>query len=288
MIDDSLPARLPEDDEPWQALRTRDTATRFASLARQSRSDPDRPPADTGQAAPVFHSIHDYPPGPYSLLSPLDLLRDIPPSDRIRRIIDVIAERTPAAEDQQHTYLAALADLRHYLRPTVIRLEDDLAKAAVRAGAGMAELAAAIGVTPQGATDRWGHLQGEHVVVVISRRDRSRTATSGDPRTIIGEVGGPDQYDSDRMYWRIGAEVRAHARHAVIAVDGTVRRVYEIDPEGWYQNPTDPAKWGFHAIGGVPLGAAVVGELHAAEQLPYAIGSECPTRVGGAYRPERF
>ncbi|MFF1482605.1 hypothetical protein ACFVYD_34525 [Streptomyces sp. NPDC058301] len=66
--------------------------------------------------------------------------------------------------------------------------------------------------------------------MVISRRDRVREY-AGDPRVRVGEVGGDEQYDNDRGRWPVGKQVRAEAMYAIIAVDGTVRRVYTTRTE---------------------------------------------------------
>jgi hypothetical protein len=118
---------------------------------------------------------------------------------------------------------------------------------------------------------------------VISRRDRVRTGQQGPD---YGEVGGTGQYDSDRGVWPVGKRVREMARYAVIAVDGTVRRVYRIDPDGWRQD--SPGKWEFRAIHDRECTAAEIGAAYAAGDLPLRPGAECPTRAGGAYRPHWF
>ncbi|MFE3572426.1 hypothetical protein ACFXON_23700 [Bacillus subtilis] len=79
--------------------------------------------------------------------------------------------------------------------------------------------------------------------------------------------------------------VSAAARHAVIAVDGSVRLVYEIDPDGWEPNPDNPREWRFRAVGDRELSPELVDELHAAGELPYRIGSLCPTKAGARTGP---
>jgi cell division protein FtsZ len=122
-----------------------------------------------------------------------------------------------------------------------------------------------------------------HVAIVISRRDRVRT---GQQDLAYGEVGGTGQYDSDRGVWPVGERVREMARYAIIAVDGTVRRVYRIDLDGWRQD--SPGKWEFRAIRDRECTAAEIGAAYAAGDLPLRPGDECPTRAGGAYRPHWF
>ncbi|MFE3280610.1 hypothetical protein [Nocardia sp. NPDC059239] len=212
------------------------------------------------------------------------------PVERIRATLDLIELHTRnfPGEDQRFAHLAALGELRRVLGPAVTALENRLAADAFAHGATMADLANAAGMSGQGARDRWAALAGSHYVVVISRRDRQYKTREGDPLERVGEIGGADQYDADRGVWRVGVNVRAAARHAVIAVDRSVRRVYEIDPDGWEPNPDNPREWRFRAVGDRELSPELVDELHAAGELPYRIGSHCPTKAGGAYRPERF
>lgn len=123
----------------------------------------------------------------------------------------------------------------------------------------------------------------EHVAVVISRRDRVRADEQGD---VYGEVGGAGQYDSDRGVWAVGQRVREKARYAIVAVDGIVRRVYAIDPDGWHQDPS--GKWEFRAVDDRECTAAEIRAAHAAGDLPFRPGDDCPTGGGGAYRPHWF
>lgn len=120
------------------------------------------------------------------------------------------------------------------------------------------------------------------MAVVISRRDRVRQ-DEADPQRTYGEVGGSGQYDSDRGVWPAGADVRANARYAIVAVDSTVRRVYEID--GWAPRA---GKWEFTAAGGRELTVGEIETAYSAGDLPLRPGDDCPTRRGGAYRPHRF
>ncbi|WP_280393543.1 hypothetical protein [Nocardia brasiliensis] len=179
-----------------------------------------------------------------------------------------------AAEERIARNLAALADIRENLRPALRILEEALAVSALQSGARIADLAAAAGLTPQGASDRWAHLTGDRIIVVISRN------TPRNPSV--------NTYDHDRAWWRIGATVRELARYAVIAEGGTVQRVYELDPNNWTPNPADGKQWQFRAFRDHPLSADEVESLHQAGEIPYVLGSPCPTKAGGAYRPERF
>jgi hypothetical protein len=177
-------------------------------------------------------------------------------------------------------HLKVLADIR---RETEISINGEVLEAR-RHGASTKEIAPALGITRQAADKRWGHAQDmERVAVVISRRDRVHD--DGQGRT-YGEVGGPSQYDSDRLEWRVGEDVRNLARYAIIAVDGIVQRVYQIAPEGWHQ--TSPGYWGFHAIGDRARTDTEIDAAYAAGDLPLRPGDDCPTRAGGAYRPHWF
>ncbi len=209
------------------------------------------------------------------------------PIERIRAILDLIELHTqisPGA-DQRMTHLAALGELAGVLRPAVSALENRVAADAFAHGATQEDLARAAGLTDQAARDRWGDLTICHCVVVISHQARAQETQQDDPRAGIGEMGVPAQYDADRGVWRVGVHVRTCARHAVIAVGGSVRRVYEIDPDGWEPNP---GGWSFRAVGERALSPVEVDDLYADGELPYHIGSPCPTTAGGPYRPERF
>ncbi|MCC9707304.1 hypothetical protein E4N62_19695 [Streptomyces sp. MNU76] len=157
---------------------------------------------------------------------------------------------------------------------------------ALEHGGNWDEVAEALEVSRQAVAKRFGDLRrGENVAVVISRRDRVREYPD-DTRVRVGEVGGPEQYDSDRGVWPIGKKVRAEARYAIVAVDGIVRRIYELDPAGWRE--AEPNKWEFTAVGGRELDVEAIATAYTAGELPLRPGDDCPTRVGGAYRPHWF
>jgi hypothetical protein len=122
--------------------------------------------------------------------------------------------------------------------------------------------------------DRWW--QGlPDIVVVVSRRGDKPERVDGRSR---GEMS---QYDADRRYWFVGAGVRATARHAMVAVDGVVRRVYTL--AGWEPNPGDQRQFGFRALGDAPLDRGMVEDLYGAGELPYTIGASYPVKRGGRY-----
>jgi hypothetical protein len=102
---------------------------------------------------------------------------------------------------------------------------------------------------------------------VLSRRDRVHDDGQGHT---YGEVGGTSQYDSDRQVFRVGLDVRQVAEYWVVAVDGTVRRVYRIDQATWRQ--VSPRYWEFRAVGNRELTDAEIAAAYAAEDLPFRRG----------------
>jgi hypothetical protein len=196
---------------------------------------------------------------------------------------DCARTSSPGDDEIKHSHLARLRVLAELRRETENSINGEVLEAG-RHGASAREIAPALGITRQAADKRWGHAQDmERVAVVISRRDRVRD--DGQGRT-YGEVGGPGQYDSDRLEWRVGEDVRSLARYAIIAVDGIVQRVYPIDTEGWRE--ISPGYWAFRAIGDRVCTDAEIDAAYAAGDLPLRPGDDCPTRAGGAYRPHWF
>lgn len=184
--------------------------------------------------------------------------------------------------EMRAAYLAQLAVLTE-LAKGCEGLAPLMAAGAMARGADHQDLGDACGVTWQAARKRWGPLnRGDgRVAVVISRRNRVHHDPD-DPRGSYGEVGGAGQYDSDRGGWPIGAEVREKATYAIVAVDGTVERVYRIDPAGWEQAG---AKWCFT---GALVAQEEIAAAYEAGSLPLRPGDSCPTRQGRAYRPHWF
>lgn len=159
---------------------------------------------------------------------------------------------------------------------------------ALEHGAESGEISSALGITRQAVTKRFGQARfGDNVAVVISRRDRVREHAD-DPRGRVGEVGGTAQYGSDRGIWPIGKKVRAEAKYAIVAVDGTVRRVYALapGPDAW--SDPEPNKWQFTAIEDREMNTEEIDAAYEAGELPLRPGDDCPTRAGGAYRPHWF
>ncbi|MER5555979.1 hypothetical protein ABT001_30645 [Streptomyces sp. NPDC002793] len=181
--------------------------------------------------------------------------------------------------------LARLAICRHLEKLVGSSIRVDVGEA-LEHGADWEEVAEVLGVSRQAVAKRFGDLRrGERVAVVISRRDRVREYAA-DPRVRVGEVGGPEQYASDRGFWPIGKKVRAKARYAIVAVDGTVRRLYELAPDRWSE--VEPNKWQFSAVGDRELTHHEITAAYQTGELPLQLGDDCPTRAGGAYRPHWF
>lgn len=190
------------------------------------------------------------------------------------------------SDEQVKTVRLALLNAQNLITKQFEAWMPETAFTAIEQGADFEDIAGVLGVSRQAVEKRWGYMRrGERVAVVISRRDRVREYPD-DPRTRVGEVGGDEQYESDRGTWPIGKTVRTKAQYAVVAVDGTVRRVYELVPDGWDQ--VEPNKWQFTAVGDRPLTEQEVATAYAAGKLPLQPGDDCPTRAGGAYRPHWY
>ncbi|MFC6013102.1 hypothetical protein [Nocardia lasii] len=111
---------------------------------------------------------------------------------------------------------------------------------------------------------------------VISRSGRSYVATNG---RLYGEISPNQQRQADAGYWRVGEAIRAANLPMTVAVAGTVERIYEVN--SWSPHGD---KW-----------VAALGALLTDNDLdtrypdyPYRYGDDCPTRNGGAYRPETY
>ncbi|MEU4342156.1 hypothetical protein AB0H00_12970 [Nocardia sp. NPDC023852] len=163
----------------------------------------------------------------------------------------------------------------------------DTGDAAMICGAQIADVASAMGITRQGVQKRWGRRARGWMkaAVVIFRPDSSYEFVDDSGRS-FGEVGVPDQYDSDRGWWLIGKEVRARARYAVVGVNGTVQRVYEIDADSWIRS--ENGKWQFRAVDDRPLTEEEIPAAYATGYLPLVPGNSCQTHPRAAYRPHWF
>ena len=116
----------------------------------------------------------------------------------------------------------------------------------------------------------------QRTFAVISRSGKAYTASDG---TEYGEVSAAQQRRSDAGVWRAGKAVRDELLPMTVAVGGIVKRIYEVN--GWHQVDS---KW-----------EAELGPMLSNDELdanypdyPYRLGDSCPTRIGGAYRPESY
>lgn len=67
-------------------------------------------------------------------------------------------------------------------------------------------------------------------VPTVWRRDREWKQPDG---RLYGETSEHEQEQADRRYWAVGKEVRAQKQPLVVAVEGTIERVYHVS--GWIQ-----------------------------------------------------
>jgi len=74
-------------------------------------------------------------------------------------------------------------------------------------------------------------------VPTVWRRDREWVQPDG---RLYGETSAAEQEQADRRYWAVGAEVRAQNHPLVLAVNGTIERVYEV--AGWIREDGQ-TKW---------------------------------------------
>lgn len=119
--------------------------------------------------------------------------------------------------------------------------------------------------------------RGGRVFPVISRSGRAYREDGGRP---YGELEPAQQMQADAGHWRVGQAVRRDCLPMTVAVRGRVERIYEV--LGWQSD--EAGKW-----------VAELGRLLSDRDLqrlypdyPYRHGDECPTRKGGAYRPEMY
>lgn len=113
---------------------------------------------------------------------------------------------------------------------------------------------------------------------VISRSGRRYKQADG---RAYGETTPSQQRQADARYWRAGVAVRDACEPMTVAVSGVVERIYEV--KGWFLEP-DQTKW--TADLGPEISDGDLNRLYP--DYPYRRSSECPTRKGGAYRPEYY
>lgn len=119
-------------------------------------------------------------------------------------------------------------------------------------------------------------LRTERVFPVIARSGRTYIQDNG---RRYGEVSAPEQRQADAGAWRAGEAVRAQCEPMTVSVAGEVERIYEV--LGWHK---DGYKW--VAELGRELSDADLDARYP--DYPYRHGDDCPTRKGGAYRPETY
>ncbi|MDN6148847.1 MAG: hypothetical protein L0I94_08420 [Yaniella sp.] len=129
---------------------------------------------------------------------------------------------------------------------------------------------------PHSSTVRRRHQKKNRAVAVISRSGRAYRQEDG---RVYGEVDSANQRQSDAGPWPANVAIRRDCLPITIAVGGQVRRVYEV--HDWYRNGK---KWSAN------LGREINNEIldRVYPDFPYRIGDDCPTRRGGAYRPEYY
>lgn len=119
-------------------------------------------------------------------------------------------------------------------------------------------------------------LRTQRVFPVIARSGRAYIEDTGRP---YGEVGASQQRQADAGSWRAGQAVRDQCEPMTVSVTGTVERIYKVN--SWAKKGR---KW--VADLGPELSDADL-DAHYPD-YPYRRGDDCPTRVGGAYRPETY
>ncbi len=113
---------------------------------------------------------------------------------------------------------------------------------------------------------------------VISRSGRTYTEPNGRK---YGRTVPSEQPQADARYWRVGVAVREACEPMTVAEGGVVERIYEV--KGWYLEQGQ-TKWT------ADLGPEISDPDLAIRYpgYPYRRGYPCPTRNGGAYRPEYY
>jgi hypothetical protein len=101
----------------------------------------------------------------------------------------------------------------------------------------------------------------EDCVLVIYRNTRPGKIDLDNRR--YGETGrgGQTQLDADRKWWNVAPDRRPHLKGMVIVVNGTVTRIYGVDPNGtWEPDDRDYVS--------IPLTGPVKDNLQVAEKFP--------------------
>jgi len=129
---------------------------------------------------------------------------------------------------------------------------------------------------PHPATEYRRRLREQRVFPVIARSGRTYIQPNG---RRYGETSPAEQRQADAGWWRAGAEVRDQCEPMTVSVAGAVARIYAVN--GWRK---DGAKW--LADLGPELSDADLDATYP--DYPYRRGDSCPTRKGGAYRPETY
>ncbi|MEU2253980.1 hypothetical protein ABZ540_12480 [Nocardia xishanensis] len=123
------------------------------------------------------------------------------------------------------------------------------------------------------------------------RRDRDQACALviSQPWPNPDPQGAPtdSHYEQDRGWWRIGLAARRSARYAVVVVDHVIRRVYELDPDGW-DSDTTGIRWRFRATGAAALSEARVDAAVEQGLLPARLGDSLPAQLDTGCVPWHF
>lgn len=139
------------------------------------------------------------------------------------------------------------------------------------------EAAGADVTLPHPSTQRRREQRTRRNIAVISRSGRAFQQEDG---RVYGEVSPEEQRQADAGSWKSNPGIRNDCLPLTIAVGGTVRRIYEVF--SW--EPDGGKKW--VADLGKELSNADLDRDYP--EFPYRIGDDCPTRKGGAWRPETY
>jgi hypothetical protein len=122
-------------------------------------------------------------------------------------------------------------------------------------------------------------------VPTVWRRDREWVQPDG---RRYGETSPAEQEQADRRYWAVGVEVRAQSHPLVLAIEGTIERVYEVAE--WIREDGQ-TKWTALSTGGQPWVRDSAAPTWVPAWWPDALTPgqplEPPARQG-AYTPARI